>query len=103
MTEKRRVRARVLPTALLVVLAIGGAVVACADTTKVLGEECIKSQDCQSGLCESQVCVAAPPFLMIPTAGDSGVDASAEASAPDTSTLDSAATDGDDGGDADPG
>jgi hypothetical protein len=100
MTDRRRVRARVLPTVALVALAIGSAVAACANTTKTLGEECIKSQDCQSGLCESQVCVAEPPFLTVPSANTA--DSAVEASAPD-SAPDSATTDADDGGDADPG
>ncbi len=106
MTDKRRARARVLAgvirRAVLVVLAVGGVLVACADTTKVLGEECIKSQDCQSGLCESQVCVAAPAFLTIPPA--SSVVSGADTSAPDSSPDSAAGNDsGDDGGDADPG
>jgi hypothetical protein len=90
MTDRRRARARVLPAAALAALAIGALLAACADTAKVLGEECIKSQDCQSGLCESQVCVAAPPFLTVPSANtaDSAVEASPPDSSSDTSTTD---------------
>jgi hypothetical protein len=105
MTDRRRVRARVLPTAALVALVVGGALAACADTTKTLGEECLKSEDCQSGLCQSEVCVAEPPFLTVPPANTS--DSGAESAAPDSATgSDSATTDsatGDDGSDADQG
>jgi hypothetical protein len=97
MTDKRRVRVRVLPIAVISALAIGVVLAACVDSTKVLGEECVKSDDCQSGLCESFVCVAAPPFLMVPPANTSDAG---EASAPD-SAADTATTDANDaGGDA---
>jgi len=98
MTDRRRARARVLPGVVLAALTVGAALAACVDNTKVLGEACIKSEDCQSGLCESQVCVAAPPFLTVPSANtaDSATEASAPDSSPDTSTTIDAGGDGSD-------
>jgi hypothetical protein len=56
------------------------AVVACAETRRTLGEDCLKSEDCLSGICESLKCAAAPPILGAnPTLQpDSGPDAAPE-------------------------
>ncbi len=66
-----------------VLLASGGACVAavavsCAETRRGLGEECLKSDDCLSGICAGQRCVAAPPLLdgEAPPGMDSGPPAS---------------------------
>ena len=108
MTDRRRARARVPLTAALFALGVWSALAACANTEKVVGEECIKSDDCLSGLCESQVCVAAPPFLSVPSANpaDAAPDTSTSPpdSAADTAPADDAsdsAPTGDDSGDAD--
>ncbi len=111
MTDRRRVRARVPLTAALFALGVWSGLAACANTDKVVGEECIKSDDCLSGLCESQVCVAAPPFLSVPSANpaDAALDTSPPDSAADSAPADDASDsaptgdDGDDGGDAQPG
>ncbi len=85
MTVQSRSRARHLVPIVTVVLTLGALAFACADTKRILGEECIKSDDCQSGICTGQKCTAAPPLL--------DLDASAT---PDSS----APVDGGDGGDA---
>jgi hypothetical protein len=36
---------------------------ACAETRRSLGEGCLKSEDCLSGVCAGAQCVAAPPLL----------------------------------------
>lgn len=33
----------------------------CAETRRTIGEDCLKSEDCLSGICSQLVCVAAPP------------------------------------------
>jgi len=79
MTVKSRSNARrrfSLRTIVVVVLGVGAVAVACADTRKTLGEECIKDVDCQSGICGSGRCAAAPPIL----------DRDASTPAPDAST-----------------
>ncbi|MEI7894894.1 MAG: hypothetical protein WCI05_17485 [Myxococcales bacterium] len=36
---------------------------ACAELRRSLGEECLKDDDCLSGICSQLQCVAAPPML----------------------------------------
>ncbi|HEX7663079.1 MAG TPA: hypothetical protein VF407_01140 [Polyangiaceae bacterium] len=38
-------------------------VIACTDTRRGLGEQCLKGEDCQSNLCVSQQCASEPPFI----------------------------------------
>jgi hypothetical protein len=69
---------------------------ACAQTQRALGEDCLKDQDCLSGICSQLKCAAAPPLLDgasqappsptpeagvadAPEAEDSGGDASGDA------------------------
>ena len=84
MTVKSRSHARQLVSFVTVVLVSGALAFACADNKRILGEECIKSDDCQSGICTGQKCTAAPPIL----------DRDASPPAVDASSQD-ATTDGD--------
>lgn len=47
--------------AVLLVLAAVGLAGACAETRRSVGEDCLKSQDCLSGICSQLVCIASPP------------------------------------------
>jgi hypothetical protein len=49
----------VLAAALVVV----GLAQACVESRRSLGDECLKSQDCLSGICSQFVCAAPPPTL----------------------------------------
>ena len=62
--------------------------VACTQTERGLGEECLKGEDCTSGVCVAQVCSEAPPLLQgTPT---TPVDAAPEATVPTDASNDSA-------------
>jgi hypothetical protein len=64
MTVKDRFRThrRVL-TIVSVVVSFGAIAIACQDTRRSQGEECIKNVDCESDICLDQRCVAAGPIL----------------------------------------
>jgi hypothetical protein len=73
-----------LCVAMLLLLVLG----ACTETRRTNGEDCLKDDDCLSGVCSSQKCTAAPPLLdatvmppVIPDAdvGDGPSDAPADA------------------------
>jgi hypothetical protein len=56
----------------------------CVQTQRALGEDCLKDQDCLSGICSQLRCAAAPPLLdgAIPsTSGDGGTEATTDAPA----------------------
>lgn len=36
---------------------------ACTESRRTIGEDCLKADDCLSGVCSSQKCTAAPPLL----------------------------------------
>jgi hypothetical protein len=36
---------------------------ACGETRSPIGEECLRGEDCLSGVCSSRTCVAAPPLV----------------------------------------
>ena len=57
-----RVRARVLVFVVAGIAALSLAY-ACAETKRSLGDECIKSEDCLSGICSAFVCSATPPLI----------------------------------------
>jgi hypothetical protein len=74
---------------LAAVLALGpalGVLAACGETRRPIGDECLRSDDCLSGVCAARSCVAAPPLVVgagapppdeiprLPTA-DGGADA----------------------------
>ena len=42
---------------------VAGVVAACVELEGSLGSDCIKNQDCQSGVCSALHCAAAPPLL----------------------------------------
>jgi hypothetical protein len=50
-----------------VLLGIGaaftGLLVACGETRNPIGEECLRGDDCLSGVCSSRTCVAAPGLV----------------------------------------
>lgn len=62
----------------------------CADVNRGLGEACIRNEDCLSGLCAGQTCVAQPTLFDASTTIDSGTDASTDAP-PDTRVADAIA------------
>jgi len=39
------------------------AAAACGETRSPIGDECIRGEDCLSGVCSSRACVAAPPLV----------------------------------------
>jgi hypothetical protein len=68
---------------------VAGVVAACVELPGSLGSDCLKDQDCQSGVCSQLRCVAVPPLLSLdaeapgPDAGDATVDG--PANGPDAS------------------
>jgi hypothetical protein len=50
--------------ALVLALAIPVAVAtACGETRRPIGDECVRSDDCLSGVCSSRTCVSAPGLV----------------------------------------
>ena len=49
--------------AVFLALAAVGILAACTDTRRSLGSDCLKDQDCLSGICTEYVCTAPPPLL----------------------------------------
>ena len=61
---RRRGRAVRIATLAAVVAAPSGlALLDCGIEAQTLGAACVKGEDCLSGICSDQVCVAAPPLL----------------------------------------
>jgi hypothetical protein len=60
---------------------------ACTETSRGLGEACLKGEDCTSGVCVSQLCAESPPLLQgTPvTPNDAAADATAPIDASDAS------------------
>jgi hypothetical protein len=73
----------------VVVLATLALTPACADTRRSLGAECLKSQDCASGICAQFQCTAPSPTIDVEENADA---APAEASSPG-SGMDAGSTD----------
>jgi hypothetical protein len=101
-TNRRRVGSRRVASFVRLSLTSASAVllVQCADNEKGLGAECVKDQDCASGICSGQVCVAAPlTFDSEPMPSDAAaetgsadarpVDAADDATRPSDSPADS--------------
>jgi len=97
-----RVRARALAFVAPLLLAFGLAQ-ACAQTKLPLGSDCIKSEDCLSGVCTALVCAAPGPTTSVEETAEAATsDAEAvedtstadTGSAPDTGTAPEAAPDG---------
>jgi hypothetical protein len=47
---------------LALVMALG-ALAACGETRRPIGDECLRSEDCLSGVCSSRTCVSAPALV----------------------------------------
>lgn len=50
---------------------------ACGETRSPIGDECLRSDDCLSGVCSDRSCVAAPPLVTsngVPPPADESVD-----------------------------
>ncbi len=48
----------------VLVLVLGALLsLACGETRSPIGDECIRGEDCLSGVCSSRTCVAAPPLV----------------------------------------
>ncbi len=78
-----------------VALACAVAVVACSETRRPLGEDCLKSGDCLSGLCSGLKCAATPPLLDgTPDHADAGRDDASD----DANDSASVSGDADEGG-----
>ena len=77
-SNRRRALAVVAPLALFGLLGL-----ACGEQQRALGEDCLKGDDCLSGTCSGQKCVAAPP---IATGATGAPDATVEAAATDSSS-----------------
>lgn len=58
--DGRAAAARVL---LAMGVAITGTLVACGETRSPIGEECLRGDDCLSGVCSARTCVAAPALV----------------------------------------
>lgn len=39
-----------------------GAIAACGETRRPIGDECLRDEDCLSGVCSARSCVSAPPL-----------------------------------------
>lgn len=64
-----------------------GVVAACGETRRPIGDECVRDEDCLSGVCSARTCVSAPPLKV----GASGPTKDEEPDIPDAS--DAAAVD----------
>ncbi len=71
-------RAKRLATGLAVIGLVAGVVAACVELEGSLGSDCLKDQDCQSGVCSQTHCVAVPPLLDAEP-GPDAADAAGEA------------------------
>jgi hypothetical protein len=71
--------------ALLSLLAIGCLAGGCSPSQRALGEECLKDQDCLSGICSQLQCAAEPPLLDGAASAPSADGALSEAGAFDAS------------------
>ena len=51
------------PLGLVVAVSLAlGVALGCAQTKRALGDECLKSEDCLSGICSQLLCAASPPL-----------------------------------------
>jgi hypothetical protein len=84
MSSSTRIIAAAFPPVVAMALAS-----ACVQTQRALGEDCLKDQDCLSGICSQLQCAAAPPLLQgtpqAPPAeagSDVGVEAGVDSASP---------------------
>jgi hypothetical protein len=54
--------------------AVATAVVACIELKGSDGSDCLRNDDCQSGVCSQLVCVPVPPVLELEAGPDAGAD-----------------------------
>jgi len=60
----RRARRGARSVVLVVLVALDALVtVACGETRRPIGDECVRGEDCLSGVCASRVCVSAPGLV----------------------------------------
>src|SRR5215472_13336794 len=69
---------------------VAGLVVACVELKGSLGADCLKDEDCQSGVCTQLKCAALPPALELDAGPDAAVDATTDA--PPTTGTDAPAS-----------
>ena len=65
-TPSRRRRRGLTMRVVLAALALAGRWLlarACGETRRPIGEECLRGDDCLSGVCSARTCVAAPPLV----------------------------------------
>ena len=55
----RPVRRAAIALATILAFAMG-----CGETRSPIGDECLRGEDCLSGVCSARLCVAAPPLVM---------------------------------------
>jgi predicted small secreted protein len=62
---------------------------ACTETARGLGEQCLKGEDCTSGVCVGQVCSESPPLLQgnPTTPADAASEAATTSDASDASSV----------------
>jgi hypothetical protein len=84
------VAARTARVLLAIGVAFTGVLAACGETRNPIGDECLRGDDCLSGVCSSRTCVAAPGLVTgagsppgdelprIPDGGAAPTDAKAE-------------------------
>jgi hypothetical protein len=73
------------PSALLGVggLGVAALVVGCVETRHPLGEDCLKADDCLSGVCSQLHCAATPPTTDVRAVGDAGQTTELDAASAD--------------------
>ncbi len=54
---------RPAPAVAVLLLVLGVGIAACGETRRPIGEECLRSDDCLSGVCSDRTCVAAPTLI----------------------------------------
>jgi hypothetical protein len=68
-------------------LGVVGMLASCGETRRPIGEECLRDDDCLSGVCSARSCVSAPPLKVgasgqapeeEPDIADASMDASIE-------------------------
>ena len=62
----RRVQGRAVGGARVAAVLIAFLVCACMETRRSLGEDCLKNDDCLSGVCAQFLCASAPPTINTP-------------------------------------
>jgi hypothetical protein len=93
--QNRHTRGRLI-ACLAAVGVVAGVGAACVELQGSLGSDCLKNQDCQSGVCSQLHCAEKPPLFEFEAGPDAGPDAADAASSPATdgtaATMDAPAT-----------